>query len=367
MQPITFSHSKINTILSDPFLYFLTYKLHLKPAAPQNALQIGSAVHYGLEHNTVDLDPFFKEHGSFEQKHSYSEQQAIAESMVSVFQEQKGNIFSQVCQGAKVLNIYKEYKIEVKMKNSEHSFLGIIDLLIETDKGWIVVDYKTSSKAPVFEQYLEQLYRYCFLLSRSSDKPIFRLAIISLRKPALKRRATETPEAYKMRLITDYKVRASEYLTYDVINLDTPEFTKDILERFYDNLEQLIIHCGTLANQPFFPINYSAAYNMYGKSTFYDLIYFNEDAALNSFYVNDFWYDKDSGEIVSQRPLTNLDLKLIVNPSMALLDKTILHFDTFSQLYYKHGGDLNYIYANYQCEPALIENYLTIIEKSNVA
>ena len=47
-----------------------------------------------------------------------------------------------------------------------YNFVGIIDLLLLTNKGFIIIDYKTSSTVPEWDKYLEQIYSYEYLLSK---------------------------------------------------------------------------------------------------------------------------------------------------------------------------------------------------------
>ena len=55
------SHTKLQTILECPMTYFLNYKEGIKLKEEKSALAIGSAVHWGIEHNTDDLEEYYNE------------------------------------------------------------------------------------------------------------------------------------------------------------------------------------------------------------------------------------------------------------------------------------------------------------------
>ena len=73
------SHSKLSTILSCPMSYYLSYEqgIALKDVKP--ALSIGSAVHYGIEHNTDDLTEYYNKSAGFKSRDNFTRDQLIAE------------------------------------------------------------------------------------------------------------------------------------------------------------------------------------------------------------------------------------------------------------------------------------------------
>ena len=56
------SHSKMNTILCCPMTYYLTYEQGIQAKVEKPALAIGSAVHWGIEHDTNDLSEYYGHH-----------------------------------------------------------------------------------------------------------------------------------------------------------------------------------------------------------------------------------------------------------------------------------------------------------------
>lgn len=352
-QPITFSHSKINLLLEDPYSYFLNYLYKVKPIKKSNALQIGEAVHYGIEHSNADLSDFFKANGSLEQQNGYSHEQILSESLVSVFLDYKDNIINDILGDAKIIETFNEFKIEVQASQSIHQFLGIIDLLIKTDKGWIIVDYKTTSKSPNYDDYLEQLYRYCYLIQRHFNEPVYKIAIIALRKASIKQRMNENGEQFKHRLMLEYKEKAQDYLTYKVFDsaTDTAIFNPDVLNEYYDNLEHLISYCGDLTLTERFPLNYSKAIGVYGQSQYYDFIYWNEDNIKSNYYIKDIAYDELSETIKEERTITDFDLKMIKLRQNNSLNLAIIQYEQFLNA-------INFDIQNYN-EEVLLANYLT--------
>lgn len=365
MKSITFSHSKINLLLEDIYSYFLNYIYKIAPHKKSNALQIGEAVHYALENDSSDLNSFFKENGTLEQKHSYSYEQALSESLAECYLEQKDEIIKNILGDAKILEEFKEEKFEVELRNSSHKFLGIIDLLLKTDKGWIIVDYKTTSKTPNFDDYLEQLYRYCFLLNRKFGEPIYKIAIISLRKASIRQRANENLESFKRRLVLEYKEKADEYITYHIFDSekDSHIFNEEVLESYYENLEIMIKMCGDLTEMDYYPINYSKALSVYGKSTFYDFIYWNPENIKNSYYIKDKWYDAEFDEIKDEREITDFDLEIIKSKSKKIVENAIFTYSKFLEVFEKENYDLDVIEEKYLIDNNLLINYLKIYQK----
>ena len=154
---ITWSHSRINKILENPAEYYLIYKQGISPIVEKAALSLGSAVHHGLELGTADLTDYFKENGNFKQSDGYSDEQLLAESMCTAYFNKKDLIFKDLLSDLEtheqlsLLDETHELSLNCTFKsklypNKTHSFLGIIDLLLLTEKGWILCDYKTSSK-----------------------------------------------------------------------------------------------------------------------------------------------------------------------------------------------------------------------------
>lgn len=89
------SHSKLSAILDCPASYYLNYVKGINLKDKPVALSIGSAVHYGIEHNTYNLDSYYKE-GDFNQSQEYSDGQILAEAMVYGYIYHKKEIFEKL-------------------------------------------------------------------------------------------------------------------------------------------------------------------------------------------------------------------------------------------------------------------------------
>lgn len=90
------SHSKLAKLISCPMSYRLTYELGIWTKVEKPALAIGSAVHWGIEHETDDLSEYFKEQGTFKQGDAYTREQVLAEAMVYGYLTHKDEIFEQI-------------------------------------------------------------------------------------------------------------------------------------------------------------------------------------------------------------------------------------------------------------------------------
>ena len=363
------SHSKINLLMEDLFSYFLNYKMKVKPIEKSKALSLGEAVHYALENENSDLDQFFKENGTLEQKNGYSYEQVLAESLSQAYLDRKNEILSNIVGNSKILQIDKEIKFEVPI-DENNSFLGIIDLLITTDKGFIVIDYKTTSRTPNYDDYIEQLYRYCFILNIAKPKtPIYKIAIISLRKSGIKQKMNESIEDFKRRLILDYKERSDEYITWHTFDTESDKhiFNEEILKEHHNNLKKLIQVCDTIDQLNSYPKNYSKAQNVYGLNQYYDFIFWNRENILSKFYISDKSYNEESDLVEDRRNLNNLDLEIIKNSTNSILNESIVHYNKFLQVI---DGDIkNYdekkILDKYLVDVNLLRNYKKVFEIEN--
>ena len=359
-----FSHSKINLLLEDMFSYFLNYEMGIKPIQKQKALLVGEAVHYALENKNADLTQFFKENGSFEQQNTFSEEQVLSESLAEAYLEREENIQKAIIGDAKIIETYKELEVKVKMKKSDNEFLGIIDLLFLTDKGFIIVDYKTTSRTPNYDDYLEQLYRYCMLLNyQFPETPIYKIAIISLRKSSIRRKTNEDIESFKRRMILDYQERADEYIDYHVFEgeVDKYIFNENILKDFYQNMENLISMCSKLLQSKTFPIVYKNAINIYGRSTYYYFIYWNEESIKTNFVIKDKIWNDELEEFQTQRSINDIDLKLV--KSKKLNRKYIIKYIQFEEIWKELNEDEKQLIKKYKIDKKLLDIYVLTYNK----
>ncbi len=326
------SHSKLNKMFECPMSFYLNYKqkIHLKVTKP--ALAIGSAVHWGIENNTEDLLEYFNEHGSFYDKGQYTPQQCLAESMVHGYLIHKNEILSEILKDEETgeqLECYEEMHeltLYAPLKSfrfdKDHTFMGIIDLLLLTDKGFIIIDYKTASEAPDWNKYLEQIYRYIFLLKHNfPDVPVYKIGIISLIKSKIKQKKNENLDSFMMRLKTEYDI--NEGLLYHH-TYSPNEFSQSVIDDYINNLSVMADTAQILEENECYFINYSNANGIYGPSEYYDIFYHTENAFL-LYEIEDTLYDEDLGEL-KVRDCVDIDM-------MTIDHKNVLnHYSDFKEL-----------------------------------
>ena len=305
-----FSHSKLSLLLEDPFGYFLNYVYKVKPIKTTNALEIGSMFHWGVEHDLDDLSEYA---GDGFNSLDYSLNQLIAECMLRSFLPRKQQILDKLIgEDNEILSIENEKEIEVKIPNSENTFYGIIDLLIKTKKGIIIADYKTSSKTTDPSVYLNQLLRYCYLIKQSSSEPIYRIAIINMSKPLIRRKKSETEEEFRNRIKEMY-LDSDENLKVTTWEMNQSlELNDDQLKTFDCNFLDNISLAEEIINNGSFPVNYSNAITIYGPNRYYDFILLNRDLVKLNYKVEDFIFNEETGELENCRELIDYDVDNII-------------------------------------------------------
>lgn len=277
------SNSKIGSLLSCPRKFKLSYIDGLSPISKSKALKIGEAVHWGIENNTSNLDPFFSK-GSFRQSQEYTDEQYIAEAMVYGYLKNKDKIFEPY----KKYNIIEEIHeldllVDLKSKifHKSHELNGIIDLLYLTEEGWIIIDFKTSSQTPDYDQFLPQIYTYIYLIQQrfGTDIPILDIGIVNIRKSGIRLRSKETPEEFRLRLKREYELNAENYLSlfrYDPSNLD-----QEAIDDFVSNLTDQADYIEAVVQLDMFPKNLGSC-NNYGGCEFLPICT-KQAGALNLF------------------------------------------------------------------------------------
>ena len=205
------SHSKLDMILKCPMTYYLNYKQGIKLKIEKSALAIGSAVHWGIEHNTENLQEYYNKEGSFRQVNNYGKDELLAESMVHGYLKHKDEIFDDILKdletGEKLSLLDEQHELTIEADlfshrfDKPHKFVGIIDLLLLTEKGFIIIDYKTSSQTPDWDKYLDQIYRYIYLLRcEFPDVPVYKIGIVNLKKSMVRQKQAENEESFLLRL-----------------------------------------------------------------------------------------------------------------------------------------------------------------------
>lgn len=326
MEDIVWSHSRLNKIIENPAEYFLIYEEGIKPKQEKEALSVGSALHWCLENSTTDLTEYYKEKGDLLQWNDYSNEQCLVECMADAYLKQKLDIYKQMLfdkETNKVLGIIDEYheltltaEFPSLIFKKKHKFLGIVDLLLLTEKGWILVDYKTSSRDVDWDDYKSQLYKYFNLLKYNFPEfPIWKIAIINIKKTQIRRRKNENDESYKDRIKVEYDLNENNLINLHIYNQD--EFdekqiaakTKDLCEMM--DLAQMII------NNKLFFIHYSNIVNQYGPSQYYDIFYKTPDNyAL--YTIKDMIYDEDENDIIDRRNCEPIDMMVLDNKDNVL-------------------------------------------------
>lgn len=124
----------------------------------------------------------------------------MATAMAHGFKVHKNKIMSKVLEGCTIEEENHELFLTSNLPSipyDHHEFVGILDLLCKTDKGWILMDYKTSSQTPDWKCYIDQIYRYIFQLKTNfPDIPIYRLGIINIKKSSLYKRKDDTNQSF---------------------------------------------------------------------------------------------------------------------------------------------------------------------------
>ena len=326
------SHSKLSCILNCPMTYYLTYKegIDLKEGAP--ALAIGSAVHWGIEHNTEDLSEHYKEEGNFKQADAYGHDELLAESMVHGYMKKKDELFAELLKdeetGEQLDLLDEQHEIEIyadlpsKKFDEPHVFHGIIDLLLLTEKGFILIDYKTSSKTPDWDKYLDQIYRYIFLLKQEFPTvPVYKIGIINIKKSMIRQKQGENEDSFLIRLKKEYDTNSDLICSH----IYKPwEMDQKLIDDYIDNLSSAADMAQLIDDNEAWYINYNNAVTEYGKSKFWDIFYDTKDCYL-LYKIKDTIWDEDEG-LLTSRDCVPIDMATIHNKNV------LNHFDKFNEV-----------------------------------
>ena len=304
------SHSKLSLILSNPMEYFLSYKVGITPKVEKKALSIGSAVHWGIENNTEDLTGYFGD------KLNYGRDQLMAEAMVHGYNHYKNKIFDELLtkkDGSKLQLIEEMHELFIdadlpSVRYGQHTFVGIVDLLLLTNEGFIIVDYKTSTNVPNWDDYLEQLYRYIFLLkSKFPELPVIKIAIINLRKTRTKQTRGESNQSFLNRLRKDYEINDDSLVNWHIFNPN--DLNKTFIDLYIANLSNMADAAELIDEHNMWYVNYGAT-NSYGGSVYKDIIYHTPDCYV-LYNIKDTIWDKYTNEIKNIRPCRPIDMLVV--------------------------------------------------------
>lgn len=331
------SHSGLQLLLTCPASYFLSKKQGISLKKETKALQVGSAFHWGCEHNTEDLKGYLDEIDPFQNLYNdFTKEVALATGMVHGYLKKKDSIYKQILKSYEgedltLVDEFHELDLVCDLPSlrfeKNHEFHGIIDLLMLTDKGWIILDYKTSSMRPDFDKYLDQVLRYCWMVEQKfPEMPIYKVGIINVRKTGLKQRQGENEENYAMRIKREYDFDDCDLIEYHEFKPD--DFEKSKMDLYIKNLSRMADFAQEIEDNNFWFINYGNAVSVYGKSEFWDLFYKTPDCKY-LYKVYDPMFNTDLGEMSNYRDATDLDINCleVLNP--------LNHYETFKEAFNK--------------------------------
>lgn len=358
------SHSKLSQLLTCPMSYHLNYDVGLWSKQEKPALAVGSAVHWGIEHNTDDLTEYYNEHGNARTRDNYTREQLLAESMVYGYLKNKDELFKKLLtdplDGSTLQlideqhEVYLTGKLKSNVIDAGHDFVGIVDLLLLTDKGFIVIDYKTSSYVPDWNNYLEQIYRYIFLLKQNfPDVPIVKIGIINLRKTNIRQKKNENWQQFLQRLRLEYEINDADYVNYHEY-LPT-EYVGSVIDEYILNLSKMA-DCGqSIVERKLWYINYGAANGTYGKSDYWDIFYKTPDAHV-LYCIRDHVWSEEEQKFLDCRDCVPIDMKIIDDE-----DRLMNKYDKFKAEVGDHYIDtdtITRIKEKYITDENLLQTYL---------
>lgn len=304
------SHSKLKCCINNPMEYFIKYKLEISPKFEKPALMLGSLIHSGLEKNTENIDDEFEKHSI------KKDDEILTKVIISTYLNFKNKIYDEILYDEEtntkvnLVTEYHELTLETALKsykNFSNSFLGIIDLLLLTDKGFIILDYKTSSQKPDWSTYKDQLYRYIYLLnSNFPDVPIYKIGIINLKKHKIKRISNETDDHYYDRLKNEYlDNRNRDYIDWHIYKPE--EIDKTLMDCYMENLSRLGDLAATINEQGLYYINFEEL-ESYGGSVYKDLILETPGAEV-LYKIKDPLYNTETQQEETYRDCNSLDVQ----------------------------------------------------------
>lgn len=369
------SHSKLGLILSCPMSYYLNYYQGIGLRDTKTAFAIGSAVHYGIEHSTSDLSEYFKENGGFKSRLDYGYDQLLSEAMVYGYLKHKERIFEDILTISDPLGrpIRKltledeqhELYITGKLKShlpgvKFHDFVGIVDLLLLTNEGFIIVDYKTSSNTPNWSDYLEQVYRYIFLLQTAfPEVPIVKIGIINVRKTKIRQSKGENQSQFYARLKLEYEINDENYVNFHAYSPETLD--SKLLEAYIANMSRMADSAHLTDERKQWYINYGSAMGMYGKSTYYDIFYRTPDAFI-LYNITDHIYNTETKTFDKVRNCVPLDMQ-VIELDNKILNKYELFRTAITNVGYDKEYTNNWLKKNYRTDDSLLELYWLTFEK----
>lgn len=359
-----FSHSKLSCALNNPMDYYLSYKMGIYPKIKNKAFTIGSAMHWGLENDTEDLTQYFKEENP-DEIYSYSNEQFQAEAMVHGFMVHKKSIMNEIFKdedgnSLEKISEWHELPIEAKLPsfthpNEPYEFNGIIDLLFLTNKGFIIIDYKSSSQIPEWNKYLDQIYRYNYMLNQVyPDIPVYKTGIINIVKSYIRKKSNENDDEYRIRYWKQYEEENTRLI--NVHMFESSVLDKQTVNDYILNLSRQADIADSMDRNNMYYIDYSSANgeNNHYKSVYLS-IYNHTPYNWVEYSIKDTILDQNN-KIVDIRDCIELDMK-VIEPG-----KVLNKFDLFLKEYQesklsKKQEFFDYLKKNYKVDDWLLENY----------
>ena len=319
------SHSGLQQLLTCPASYFLSKKQGISLKKEASPLQIGSMFHWGCEHNTSDLSAYLDELDPYQKyTNDFQKEITLASGMVFAYLNKKRELFDQILTDydgkTKLECLQEEHEVDLTVDlpsfryEKPHEFHGIIDLLLLTEKGWIVIDYKTSSQAPDFDKYLDQVLRYCWMLQQAfPDVPVYKIGIINIRKVTLRKKERENEDNFLMRLKREYVINDSDLIVYH--QFEPADFDPAKMNLYIKNLSRMADFAQMIQDNNLWYINYGNAVSIYGKSEYWDLFYKTQGCEY-LYKVKDPMFNELFNEVSEYRDCNLLDINALEIPNL---------------------------------------------------
>ena len=356
---IKWSHSKLSTILTCPMSYYLNYVQGISPKKTKPAFEIGSAVHWGIEHNTYDLRQYYIDEELLGE--DFTQEQLLAQAMDYFYLCYKDYLYKQILVDPttqvelKLLEERHEGFITAHLPSflpemEAHNFLGIVDLLFKTDKGFVIIDFKTSSCEPDWNNYLDQLYRYVYLVkAKYPEIPIVKIGIINIRKAQLYKRKDVSSQDYFNMLCQEYFNNPTRYIDYHEFPAST--IKQDFMDDYIKNLSRMVDTAYTIDKNQAWYINFAEAEGKYGKSDYYDIFYKTKNA-YTKYKIKDKVWSEEKQAFVKTRSCVPIDMNVVEHSNV------LNHYSDYKALKEEHKEDFDsFIRTNYIVDENLLYTY----------
>ena len=356
---IKWSHSKLSTILTCPMSYYLNYVQGISPKKTKPAFEIGSAVHWGIEHNTYDLRQYYIDEELLGE--DFTQEQLLAQAMDYFYLCYKEYLYKQILVDPitrvelKLLEEKHEGFITAQLPSflpeiEAHNFLGIVDLLFKTDKGFVIIDFKTSSCEPEWNTYLDQLYRYVYLVkAKYPEIPIVKIGIINIRKAQLYKRKDVSSQDYFNMLCQEYFSNPTRYVDYHEFPAST--IKQEFMNDYIKNLSRMVDTAYTIDKNQAWYINFAEAEGKYGKSDYYDIFYKTKNAYMK-YKIKDKVWSEEKQSFVKTRSCVPIDVDVVEHSNV------LNHYSDYKAIKEEHKEDFDsFIRTNYIVDENLLYTY----------